>query len=107
MSTRNASGNSHSELRCVAIDQHNSARSPAEIATRILRPFADRSIRGPRIGETTANGAIVMSRYAKTLLFASVGETEKNSDPASETVTSVSPAIMITCTRAKRPKAVD
>ena len=62
---------------------------------------------GPRIGDTIANGAIVINKYANTLLFASVGETEKKSDPAKETVTSVSPAIMITCTSAKRPNAVD
>jgi hypothetical protein len=61
---------------------------------------------GPRIGDTIAKGAIVMSRYARTLLLASVGETEKKSDPASETVTSVSPAIMMTWTKAKRPNAV-
>ena len=51
-------------------------------------------------------GAIVMSRYARTFPLASVGETEKNSDPANETVTNVSPAIIATCTNASRPKAV-
>jgi hypothetical protein len=68
--------------------------------------LADLSISGPRIGETTAKGAIVNSRYASTRPLASVGETEKKRDPASDTVTKVSPAIMITCTRARRPKAV-
>jgi hypothetical protein len=35
-----------------------------------------------------------------------VGDTEKKSEPANETVTRVSPAIMMTCTSARRPKAV-
>lgn len=70
------------------------------------RPFADLSMSGPSKGETTAKGAMVSRRYYSTLLLASSGETEKNNEPASETVTMVSPAIMITCTNASRPKAV-
>ena len=31
------------------------------------RPFAERSIRGPSIGETTAKGAIVSKRYKQHL----------------------------------------
>lgn len=61
---------------------------------------------GPSNGDTTAKGATVNKRYNSTLVFASVGDTEKKSEPAKETVTSVSPAIMMTCTNAKRPKAV-
>ena len=53
------------------------------------------SMRGPSTGETTAKGANVNNRYNSTLLLASSGETEKNSDPASDTVTNVSPAFMI------------
>ncbi len=34
------------------------------------------------------------NKYSSTLPFASVGETEKKREPASETVTKVSPAIM-------------
>ncbi len=62
MSTRKASGKSHSEFRCWLIDQQSSTRKPAESATRMRRPLADRSISGPRIGETTAKGAMVSSR---------------------------------------------
>ena len=88
------------------MDQHSSTRAPAEKATRMRRPLADLSMSGPRIGETTTKGAMVNNRYNRTRVFASVGDTEKKREPANETVTSVSPAIMMTCTRARRPKAV-
>jgi hypothetical protein len=39
--------------------------------------------------------------------LASVGEIEKNNDPASEIVTRVSPASMITCTNDSLPTGVD
>ena len=50
-----------------------------------------------------AKGAIVKSRYSSTLWSAAVGEMEKNSDPASEMVTTVAPASMAHWTRERRP----
>ena len=41
-----------------------------------------------------------------TLLFAASGEIEKKSDPASEIVTIVSPAVDSTCVSARRPNGV-
>ncbi len=58
---------------------------------------------GPRSGETTAKGAIVKSRYSRTLWSAALGEMEKNNDPASEIVTTVPPASMAHWTSERRP----
>ena len=57
---------------------------------------------GPTNGATTENGAIVSSRYSATLSRAAADGIEKNNDPASETVTSVSVATENACTRASR-----
>jgi len=91
----------------LAINGHSKARPTAEKTTMARRVLRDRSIKGPRNGETIAKGAMVKRRYNNTFDFASVGEIEKKSDPASEIVTSVSPAIINTWTSAKRPKGVD
>ncbi len=47
---------------------------------------------------------MVSSRYNSTLSLAAVGEMEKNSEPASETANRVSPAVISTWVRARRPK---
>ncbi len=51
-SSKKASGNSHNEFKCSAINQQRIARRPAEMAMRIRRPFAERSMSGPSTGET-------------------------------------------------------
>ncbi len=62
-------------------------------------------MRGLSAGATTAKGPMVKSRYNSTLSFASVGEMEKKSDPASDTAKRVSPAVISTWVSASRPKA--
>ncbi len=66
------------------------------------RPPLMRSIAGPTSGATTANGAIVSTRYSATLSRAAPDGIEKNSVPASDTVTSVSVATENAWTRASR-----
>ena len=96
MRITNAAGNKSSEERCSAIKGHTAARPNAATITMTRRAPWLRSISGPSSGETTANGAIVMRRYNRTVLLAASGLIEKNNDPAKEIVTSVSPAIMRT-----------
>ena len=47
---------------CSAISGHSTARPTADATTMSRRAPRPRSIRGPRIGETMANGASVKSR---------------------------------------------
>ena len=84
----------------------SAARPTAEKTTIARREPRDRSMSGPRKGDTIAKGAIVKTRYKSTFDFASVGEIEKKREPASEMVTSVSPASISTWTRARRPNGV-
>ncbi len=86
-----------------AMNGHRTARPVADSTTIARRAPRLRSMSGPSSGETTAKGARVSRRYKRTLLLASVGEMEKNSEPASEMVTRVSPASMRTWTNARRP----
>ena len=49
---------------------------------------------------------MVNKRYSSTLSLAAVGEMEKNSEPASETANMVSPAVISTWVRARRPNGL-
>ncbi len=82
---------------------HSTARPSAEATTIARRAPRLRSITGPRAGATTAKGPTVSRRYSSTLSLASVGEIEKNREPASETANMVSPAVISTWVRASRP----
>jgi len=57
------------------------------------------------MGETTAKGAM-STASTRDLALSLVGETEKTRSRASRDGHQCSPAIMMTCTRARRPKAV-
>ena len=57
-------------------------------------------------GPTIANGATVSARYSATLLRAASGSTEKNSEPANDSVTSVSPTTLAAWVRASRMNGV-
>ena len=98
-----ASGNSSRLWTSRAMRGHRTAATAAAATTIARRAPRLRSIRGPRRGEITANGARVSTRYKKTLLLASSGEIEKNSDPAREMATRVLPATMQAWTSASRP----
>ena len=64
----------------------SSARPNALSAIAIRRPCWKRSSTGPITGATTANGAIVISRYSSTLPRWSLLAAEKNTVPARATV---------------------
>ena len=83
---------------------HSTARPRAEATTIARRAPRLRSITGPSAGATTAKGPMVNNRYNRTLSLASVGEMEKNNDPARETANMVSPAVISTWVSANRPK---
>src|SRR5215211_737967 len=76
--------------------------------TKIMRrrPPRMRSSSGLSNGAITANGAIVMIRYSSTLGRDWPGDTEKNSEPASETVRQTSPQMLAACVIASRAKGV-
>src|SRR3954471_19771071 len=59
---------------------------------------------GPRKGATMANGAMVRTNDSATRPRAAFGEMLKNNEPASAKVMSVSPAVEIRCTVARRLK---
>src|SRR3954451_3367702 len=59
---------------------------------------------GPRKGATMANGAMVSTSDSATRPRAALGEMLKNNEPASAKVMSVSPAVEIRCTVARRLK---
>src|SRR5207302_3203283 len=87
----NASGYSQIGLsRWRAIEKQMNVRPSALMITSVRRPARLRSSIGPRTGATTANGAIVSTRYSAILPRAAPGLIEKNSDPASAIVTRVS-----------------
>src|SRR3954447_12807075 len=62
---------------------------------------------GPRNGATIANGAMVRTNDSATRPRAALGEMLKNNEPASAKVTSVSPAVEIRCTVARRLNGED
>src|ERR671910_200024 len=76
--------------------------------TKIIsrRPPRIRSSNGLSNGAMTANGAIVMIRYRSTFSRDWPGDTEKNSEPASETVRQTSPQMLAACVIASRAKGV-
>ena len=77
------------------------------VATIIKRrPPRALSIAGPMSGATTANGAMVNARYNATLPRAASALTEKNNEPASAMVMSVSPATPKMCVLARRMNGV-
>ena len=55
-------------------------------------------------GATTANGAMVRTRYSATFVLAASGEIEKNNDPANAMAISASPAELNAWVRASRAK---
>src|SRR5918996_6422992 len=82
--------------------RHSTPR--AAHVTRIIRrrPPRMRSSSGLSNGAITANGAIVMIRYKRTFGRDSPGDTEKNSEPASETARQTSPQMLAACVTARR-----
>src|SRR5215210_6455240 len=84
------------------------SRARTTQVTRIInrRPPRMRSRSGLSRGAITANGAIVMSRYRSTFGRDWPGDTEKNSDPASETATQTSAQTLAPCVRARRANGV-
>ena len=101
-----ASGNRRSEWMSRARNGQRAARPTAEATTVARRAPRLRSMSGPSAGATTAKGPMVNSRYSSTLSLAAVGEMEKNREPASETANKVSPAVIRTWVRARRPKGL-
>jgi len=87
----------------MAMSGHRIDCPRAAVTTMARRAPLLRSMSGPSSGDTMANGARVNKRYSSTLWSAAVGEMEKNSDPASEIVTTVAPPSMAHCTRDSRP----
>ena len=102
----NASGNSSSPFRSPAMKRQMTARNVAEPTTIQRRPLENRSISGPMNGDSTTNGVRLITRYFSTWSRAASSPTEKNSEPASAIVTSVSPAAQIAWANANRPKGV-
>ena len=92
---------------CSAIRGQSTARPMADETTMARRAPRLRSISGPSSGDTMAKGASVKSRYSSTLWSAASGEMEKNSEPASEIVMSVSPPSMAHWTSESRPMGWD
>ena len=89
------------------MSRHRIARPPAEPAMSRRRPPRVRSSNGPRTGATTANGAIVSSRYRTTLPRAPDVVALKKIESASEIVTNTSPHTLIACARASRENGVN
>ena len=98
----NASGNSSSESRWRTISSAKTARAMPAPMIIPRRPPRLRSTSGPISGPTTANGAIVTSRYSATLGRAAAGSRLKNSDPASAIAINASPAADSRCVRASQ-----
>src|SRR5436190_17492064 len=71
-----------------------------------LLPPRTRSSNGLSNGAITANGAIVMIRYSRTFSRDWPGDTEKNRDPASETVRQTSPQMLAAWVIASRANGV-
>src|SRR5260370_32464921 len=71
-----------------------------------LLPPRIRSSNGLSNGASTANGAIVMIRYSRTFSRDWPGDTEKNRDPASETVRQTSPQMLAAWVIARRANGV-
>ena len=92
--TPKAAGNSVMGLcRAADIPQHSRPRASRVPARMNLRPCWTRSSIGPMNGASTANGAMVTSRYKATWLRAWSRDVLKNRVPASATVTNASPAL--------------
>ncbi len=70
------------------------ARPKHPIAIKVRRPARLRSSAGPMIGPTTANGAIVSSRYISTWVRDWPTGWVKKMDPANETVRQASPTVL-------------
>ena len=92
---------------CIAMSGQSTARPMPDETTMARRAPRLRSMSGPSSGDTMAKGANVKSRYRSTWWSAALGEMEKNSDPASEIVTSVSPPSMAHWTSERRPTGWD
>src|SRR6266568_2337162 len=79
----------------------------AQVAKIISRlPPRIRSSNGLSNGAITAKGAIVMIRYSSTFSRDWPGDTEKNRDPARDTVRQTSPQMLAACVMARRPNGV-
>ena len=95
-STPRAAGNSHCEsvITAVPSTQQRNARIDIVAPMAHRRPWLNRSRNGPISGATIANGSIVRPRNSATWLRASPVGTWKNSVPAREIATAVSPAAL-------------
>ncbi len=80
-----------------AIVQASTARASIEVAIAARRPCGSRSSSGPMTGASSANGAMVISRYSATRPRASPVGTEKKMVEASATVISMSPNEFSAC----------
>ena len=76
----------------MAITTARTARPKPVPAITQRRPCCTRSSAGPITGATIENGAIVISRYRNTLPRCASDGAEKNTVPASATVTIASAA---------------
>ncbi|AIA05294.1 hypothetical protein DC74_4822 [Streptomyces noursei] len=98
-STPSAAGYSASPPSATArdIDSASSARASIAPAIAARRPCGTRSSSGPTTGASSANGAMVTSRYSATRPRASWVGTEKNTVEASAIVIIMSPAAFTAC----------
>ena len=97
--TPSAAANSQGEspVTDVASAQQRKARIDIVAPIAHRRPWANRSRNGPISGATIAKGSIVSPRKSATWPRASPEGTWKNSEPASEIATAVSPAALKKC----------
>ena len=104
-----ASGNSSrlSDPTLEIISSATRQRPTVEPISIQRRPPFARSMAGPMNGPTTANGAIVNSRYSAMRQRAPAGSSEKNSEPASTSATRASPPVANTWVSASRPNGVE
>src|SRR5262249_43549707 len=86
--------------------RHSTARTAQVARIMSRRPPRTRSSSGLRRGAMIAKGAIVNKRYRRTFSRDSPGDTEKNSDPASDTVRQTSPHMLAACVIASRANGV-
>ena len=97
--TPSAAGNSQPESVITAVPRTQQRNARRDIVPPMAhrRPWLKRSRNGPMSGATIAKGSIVRPRNSATWLRASPVGTWKNSVPASEIATAVSPAALQAC----------